>query len=137
MVAIRTIARAGIAVGSWRTSLCALPAKSIVSNWSRLLLLAAPSVPSPTAIPAASSSGTGASPEPPFMLLSGLWVAPMPYRFIRAMSAGVTVMAWWTSIPGPSTPAPSSTVSVVVPCFVRTATSSSGDSWAWIWNGAR
>ncbi len=38
-----------------------------------LLLLAGPSVASPTVIPAASIAGTGAIPAAKYMLLIGLW----------------------------------------------------------------
>ena len=63
---------AGTAVGSLVTSFCRNAACRIASNMSRSLLLAAPSVPSPTVMPAARYSGTGAMPLASFMLLSGL-----------------------------------------------------------------
>ena len=50
----------------------------IASNMSRSLLLAAPSVPSPTVTPAARYFGTGATPLASFMLLSGLCETPTP-----------------------------------------------------------
>ena len=63
---------AGMTRGSPVLTLCRSAANRIASNMSRSLLLAAPSVPSPTVTPAARYSGTGAMPLASFMLLSGL-----------------------------------------------------------------
>jgi hypothetical protein len=76
MVAIRSAVAAGMARGSLVTSLCRKAACRAASNMSRSLLLAAPSVPRPTAIPAARIAMTGAVPLASFMLLSGLWETP-------------------------------------------------------------
>ena len=64
--------RRGDAVGSLLASLCRNAAWRIASNMSRSLLLAAPSVPRPTATPASRHFVTGAVPLASFMLLSGL-----------------------------------------------------------------
>jgi len=71
----------------------------------------------PDAKPAASKSGTGDKPDPPFMLLSGLWEVATPRRAIRAISRLVTVIAWCRIMSGPKIPACSSAVSVVLPSF--------------------
>ena len=53
-VAISSTSGAGAAVGSLRITFCRNAACRIASNMSRSLLLAAPSVPSPSATPAAT-----------------------------------------------------------------------------------
>ena len=71
---------------------------------SRSLLLAAPSVPRPTATPAARYFGTGAAPLASFMLLSGLCAMPTARRFRIAMSSSVTQMPCAASVRGPQKP---------------------------------
>ena len=72
MVAIAKASSAEITFGSNVATLCNFAAVSISSHMSRSLFEAAPSVPSPTATPARSICGTGATPEPSFMFDCGL-----------------------------------------------------------------
>ena len=81
--------RAGSTVGSPLVTLASLAAVSISSHSDRSLLEAAPSVPRPTATPAASSAGTGATPEAPFMLDWGQCTTPTLRSASSAISAGV------------------------------------------------
>ncbi len=73
----------------------------IASNMSRSLLLAAPSVPRPSATPARRYAVTGAVPLASFMLLSGLCDTPTPRAFSIAMSASDTHTPCAASTPGP------------------------------------
>ncbi|OQC18719.1 MAG: hypothetical protein BWX71_02719 [Deltaproteobacteria bacterium ADurb.Bin072] len=59
-------------VGSMEEILCSLATVEISLMISRLLLLAHPSVPTDTLIPALIILGTGAMPDASFMLLSAL-----------------------------------------------------------------
>ena len=77
MVAISTTALAFSASGSIFVIFASLAARSISSIRSRSLLLpAGPSVPSPTATPAARISATGETPLAIIMLLDGLCTQP-------------------------------------------------------------
>ena len=80
MVARSSACAAGSAVGSWVACLARNDACRMASNMSRSLLLAAPSVPRPSATPAARYFPTGAVPLASFMLLSGLCDTPTPRR---------------------------------------------------------
>ena len=71
---------------------------------SRSLLLAAPSVPRPSATPAARYFGTGAVPLASFMLLSGLCETPTPRRFRIAMSSSFTQTPCAASVRGAQKP---------------------------------
>ena len=67
-------------------------------------MLAAPSVPRPSATPAARYSGTGAVPLASFMLLSGLCETPTPRAFSIAMSSSVDPDAVRRERPGAQKP---------------------------------
>jgi hypothetical protein len=71
-VAMATTVGAAMSVGSAWMTFSSLAAVFISRNISRLLLLAQPSVPSPTLIPAWSMRETGAQPEASFILLWGV-----------------------------------------------------------------
>ena len=73
----------------------------IASNMSRSLLLAAPSVPRPSATPAARYPVTGAVPLASFMLLSGLCDTPTPRRARVATSSGETQTPCAASVRAP------------------------------------
>ncbi|MND01732.1 hypothetical protein D3C83_208400 [compost metagenome] len=64
-------------------------ARRISSNMSKLLLLAAPSVPKETVMPRRSMAGTGAMPLASFKLLPGLWETETPRWANRSNSASV------------------------------------------------
>ena len=68
---------------------------------SRSLLLAAPSVPSPTRTPAASISVIGATPDAIFMFDVGLWMTPT-LRFARIGISSLVGQTTCAAIVGPS-----------------------------------
>src|SRR5262249_45443955 len=68
---------------------------------------ATPSVPRPTATPAASMSTTGAAPLESFMLLDGLCATPVLLRRSLAISSAETQTQCAASVRGPSRPSES------------------------------
>ena len=93
-----------MADGSRWASFCTRPAHLIVSSMSWLLLLAAPSVPKPTARPARRISTTGAIPEPKYMLLMGLCDTLTPCRQKISISSGRMRTQCTASTSGPKNP---------------------------------
>src|SRR5437588_836685 len=79
-VAARSAACAGIASASRDTALASSAALRISWNRSSRLLLAAPSVPRATLIPAFSSAATGANPLASLRLEDGQWTTEQPCR---------------------------------------------------------
>ncbi len=71
MVAIRNAVRASSAVGSPLRPFATNAAKRISSTMSSVLLLAVPSVPNPTVMPALMQRSVSAMPLPSFRLLLG------------------------------------------------------------------
>src|SRR5213593_3100233 len=59
----------------------------IVSNMSRLLLLAGPSVPNPTETPDSHISGTGATPPPASFMLDTGQCATLTPRLARRLTS--------------------------------------------------
>jgi hypothetical protein len=70
-----------IGVGSSAVAFASSGAKRSSSQRLRLLLVAAPSVPSPIWTPPASSAATGAIPAPSLGLLCGQWATPTWWRW--------------------------------------------------------
>ena len=120
IVAISTTALAFSASGFILVILASLAARSISSIKSRSLLLpAGPSVPRPTATPAARKSGTGETPLASIMLLEGLCTQPT-WRPARVFwSAGSTKMQCAATTSGPSKPICSRYCTGVTPCWAR------------------
>ncbi|MNC54606.1 hypothetical protein D3C75_1040970 [compost metagenome] len=88
-VPMRNATVAGTAVGSPETPLWIRAARRASSNISRLLLLAELSVPRETRRPAASRSGTRATPLASLRLLPGLWLMRTSYRHRISISSSV------------------------------------------------
>src|SRR6266571_454715 len=120
MVAISTTALAPSARGSIFVTFCSFAARSISSiKFRSLLLPAGPSVPRPTAMPAARSSITGATPLASIMLLEGLCTHPT-WRCARILrSASSTQMQCAATTSGPRIPSLSRYCTGVVPFFSR------------------
>ena len=107
IVAMSSAVCAGTAVGSCVASFARNDAWRIAPNMSRSLLLAAPSVPRPSAMPAARYLVTGAVPLASFMLLSGLCDTPTPCFFRIWMSSSFTQTPCAASVRGPQKPSDS------------------------------
>ncbi|MNP23544.1 hypothetical protein D3C76_1162590 [compost metagenome] len=90
MVAMRQTDHASRAAALRLTNLANSDDTFISSNMSRLLFSFSPSVPKPTATPAASIFSTGAAPEASFILLTGLCATPTLRSAIKAISASST-----------------------------------------------
>src|SRR5580704_14279607 len=137
MVAISTTDFAPSARGSILVIFCSFAARSISSIKSRSLLLpAGPSVPRPTAILAARSSMTGATPLASIMLLEGLCTQPTwrSARILRSFSS--TKMQCAASTSGPRTPSFSRYCTGVKPFCFRLSSSSFFISATWMRIGA-
>ena len=136
MVAISSAVFAGSACGSPVVTFCSLAARSISSNMLKSLLLpAGPSVPSPTATPAASILTTGATPLASFMLLEGQWATPTPRAFRIAMSASVTQTPCAAMVRPLKTPSESSTCVGVILRLASVSSFSFLVSERWITSG--
>jgi hypothetical protein len=90
--------------GSSRATLWSRIAALTASSMFWLSLEAAPSVPSPTGIPAWRSAGTGQTPEPRIMLATGLWTTVAPELARVTISSGCTQMQWAASSGTSSSP---------------------------------
>ena len=74
-----------------------------------LLLLAGPSDPSPMDSPAANMVTIGATPDPRYMLLTGLCETFASNAFITRMSSPSTFVQWTPRKSGPRIPVDTST----------------------------
>src|SRR5262249_45381794 len=135
MVAMSSAVCAGTAVGSRVESLARNDAWRIASNISRSLLLAAPSVPRPTATPADRYLGIGAAPLASFMLLSGLCATPTACRFKMALSSSVTQTPCAASVFGPQNAIDSRYAAGVILYWLRANWISSSVSEKWMMTG--
>lgn len=95
-------------------------------------LLAEPSTPSPTGIPAASMSGTRAMPAPRRPLETGQWAAAIPPAAIAAIAGSSRCTVWANHTSGPTQPTDSMYSIGVLPKRSRQNSSSSSVSARWV-----
>lgn len=112
-----------------------IAAARIASIRSAVSLVAKPSVPSATVMPASSSARTGQVPLPSFMLDSGLCTTAHPRSAILVISLAVSQMPWTRVVRGVSRPRPSMKATAVIPQAASAWTACSLVSKVWQWIG--
>src|SRR5262245_37552184 len=114
----RMVAVLGQAVASAVPSRGSKAASLIASQGFCVSLLAAPSVPSATATPAARNAGSGAIPLPSRMFDTGLCTTTVPVAASRSISGALTCTAWAHASLGPNRPMWSSCATLLRPLRV-------------------
>src|SRR5262245_65147625 len=104
LASARMVAALGQAVASAVASRGSKAASLIASQGFCVSLLAAPSVPSATATPAARNAGSGAIPLPSRMFDTGLCTTTVPVAASRSISGALTCTAWAHASLGPNRP---------------------------------
>jgi hypothetical protein len=125
---------AGRAFGSPLANFCRSAAAFIVSNMSRLLLLAAPSVPRPMTTPASFIARYGiAAPVDSFMLEMGQWATRTPARARTLISEGSSQHPWAAITSSPRNPRLSRYAAGRIPVFATHSSTSRFVSERWMW----